>query len=110
MSGIYYRSPDQGGPVDKPFLLHLQEASHSQALILMGDFNDLDICWESNKVNWEESRRLLEFSEKTFLVQVLDKLIRGETSVHLVLTNADQVIKEFKIESVWDVMIMPWLS
>lgn len=45
MSGIYYRSPDQGGPVDKPFLLHLQEASHSQALILMGDFNDLDILF-----------------------------------------------------------------
>ena len=52
----------------------------------------------------------MEFTEKTFLVQVLDKLIRGETSVHLVLTNVNQVIKEFKIESVWDVMIMPWLS
>ena len=36
--GVYYRPPDQWEPVDK-VLLQLQEVSHSQALILIGDFN-----------------------------------------------------------------------
>lgn len=40
--GIYYRSPDQGEPVDKELLL--QEASCSQALIKLRDFNHPDIC------------------------------------------------------------------
>lgn len=36
--GVYYRLPDQREPVNEAFLLLLQEASHSQALILMGEF------------------------------------------------------------------------
>ncbi|GAB0206445.1 hypothetical protein GRJ2_003110100 [Grus japonensis] len=39
--GVYYRPPDQGEPIDKAFLLQLQEASCSQALILLGDFDHL---------------------------------------------------------------------
>ena len=42
--GVYYRPPGQGEPVDEAFLLQLQEVSCSQALVLMGDFNHLDIC------------------------------------------------------------------
>ena len=37
--GVYYRPPNQGEPTDEAFLLQLQEASHSQALILLRDFN-----------------------------------------------------------------------
>ena len=42
--GVHYRLPDRGGPTDKAFLLQLREASCSQALILLGDFNHADIC------------------------------------------------------------------
>ncbi|PKU31387.1 mitochondrial fission process protein 1 [Limosa lapponica baueri] len=42
--GVYYRLPDQGEPIDETFLLQLQEASFSQALVLLGDFNPPDIC------------------------------------------------------------------
>jgi len=45
---VYYNLSDQGEPVDKAFLLQLQEALHSQALILMGDFSNSDICWENS--------------------------------------------------------------
>jgi len=38
----YYRLPGQREPVDE-ILLQLQDVSHSQALILMGDFNHPDI-------------------------------------------------------------------
>ncbi|PKU32280.1 rna-directed dna polymerase from mobile element jockey- hypothetical protein [Limosa lapponica baueri] len=41
-----YRPPDQDGEVDEAFYSQIKEASESQALVLMGDFNDPDICWE----------------------------------------------------------------
>ena len=42
--------PDQEEAVDEAFLLQLQEVSHSQALVLMGDFKHPDICWDSGMV------------------------------------------------------------
>ena len=56
--GVHYRPLDQGKPADEA-LLQLQEASQSQALILMGDFNYLCICWK-NRASCKQSRRLLE--------------------------------------------------
>jgi len=36
--GFYYRPPDQKELTDEGFFLQLQEALHSQALVLLGDF------------------------------------------------------------------------
>jgi len=42
---VYYRPPDQEEEVDEAFYKQLKVASQSQALVLMGDFNRLDISW-----------------------------------------------------------------
>jgi len=49
--GVYYRPSDQAEPADETFFLHLQEALHSQTLILLGDFNHPNICWKSCMAN-----------------------------------------------------------
>ena len=72
VTGVCYRPPDQEEPVDEAFLLQLQEVSHSQALVLMGDFNHPDICWNSGMVSGRQSKRFLESVEDNFLVQVID--------------------------------------
>ncbi|KAK4819106.1 hypothetical protein QYF61_025365 [Mycteria americana] len=41
---ISYRPPDQEGDVDDAFFQQLEEASCSQVLVLMGEFNHPDIC------------------------------------------------------------------
>jgi len=41
--GVYYRPPDQEEPADEAFFLQLQEALHSQPLILLGDFSHPNI-------------------------------------------------------------------
>lgn len=41
MAGLSYSLPDQGKPIGEAFLLQLQEASLSQALVLLGD-SDID--------------------------------------------------------------------
>ena len=74
MVGVCYRPPDQEEAADKAFLLQLQEVLRSQALVLMGDFNHPDICWDSGMAGGRQSRRFLESAEDNFLVQVLDGL------------------------------------
>ena len=67
-----YRPSDQGKPVHQAFLLWLQEVLCSRALVLMGDFNHLDICWDSSKARSRQPRRFLESVEDKFLIQVID--------------------------------------
>jgi len=50
-----YRPPDQWEPVDEAFFLQLQQASHSQALILAGYFEHPHICWENNMGGFKQS-------------------------------------------------------
>ena len=93
MIGVYYRPPDQGETVDKAFLLQLWEVSCSQALVLVGDFNHLNICWKDHKASCKRSKRLLESIDDNFLVQVLDRLTRGEVLLDTLFTNAEEIIK-----------------
>ncbi|PKU34424.1 nedd4-binding protein 2-like 2 [Limosa lapponica baueri] len=77
--------------------LWLQEASHSQALFLLGDFNHPDICWKSSMVNCRQSRRLLECMEDNFLSQVIDSLTRGNVILDLMVTKASKLISDITI-------------
>ncbi|PKU43387.1 rna-directed dna polymerase from mobile element jockey-like [Limosa lapponica baueri] len=63
------RMPDPGRPIDEDFLFQLQEASHSQAIFLLGDFSHPNICWKSSMASCRKSRRLLECIENNFLSQ-----------------------------------------
>ena len=72
VAGVCYRPNDQEEAVDAAFLLQLQEVSCLRALVLMGDFNHLDICCNSDTVGGRQSRRFLESVQDNFLVQVID--------------------------------------
>ena len=78
-------------------LLQMQETLCSQALILVGDFNHMDICWKDHTVSCKRSRRLLESIDDIFLYQVLDRLTRGEALLDILLTNAEEIIKGIKV-------------
>ena len=97
MIGVYYRPPDQGEAVDEAFLLQMQKASCSRALVLVGDFNHPDICWKDHTASCKRSRKLLESTDDNFLVQVLDRLTGGEVLLDLLLTNAEEIIKDVNI-------------
>ncbi|PKU34849.1 mitochondrial fission process protein 1 [Limosa lapponica baueri] len=95
--GVYYRPPDHGEPIDEVFLLQLQEALHSQALVLLGHFNHPDICWKSSTVSCRQSRRFLECIGDNFLSQVIDSLTRGDAILDLMITKASELIGDVKI-------------
>lgn len=77
--------------------------------ILMRDLNHLDVYWESNTASCKQTRSLLECSENNFLVQILDKLARERALLDLVLISAEE-LKKLRLEVVWAVVTMPWLS
>ncbi|KAG6931740.1 hypothetical protein G0U57_001044 [Chelydra serpentina] len=92
--GVCYRPPDQGDEVDEAFFQQLTEVTRSQALVLMGDFNHPDICWESNTAVHRQSRKFLESVGDNFLVQVLEEPTRGKALLDLLLTNREEIVEE----------------
>ena len=53
---IYYRPSNQDEDVDEVFYRRLAEISQSLALVLVEDFNLLDICWKYNTADRKPSR------------------------------------------------------
>ena len=94
---FYYRPPDQEELIDEAFFLQLQDASRSQALILLGDFNQPDICWKSNTASCRQSSRFLKRIEDDFLSQVISTPTRGEAILDLVVTNESELVGDVKI-------------
>jgi len=97
VAGVYYRPPDQEELTDEAFFLQLQEASRSQALILLGDFSYPDICWKSNTASCRQSSRFLECIEDNFLSQVISTPTQGDAILDLVVTNASELVGDVKI-------------
>jgi len=79
------------------FFLQLQEASRSQALVLLGDFNYPDICWKSNMASCRQSSRFLQCIEDNFLSQVISTPTLGDAILDLVVSNASELVGDVKI-------------
>jgi len=107
---VYYRLPEQGEPTDKAFFLQLQEASDSQALITLGDFNHPDICWKSSMVRCRQPRRLLECMDDNFISRVINSPTRQDAVRDLLFTSASELIGDVKIGAAWAAAIMHWCS
>ncbi|CAM5177685.1 unnamed protein product [Eretmochelys imbricata] len=96
--GVCYRPPDQGDEVDEALFWQLAEVTRSHVLVLMGDFNHPDICWESNTAVHRQSRKFLESVGDNFLVQVLEEPTRGRALLDLLLTNREELVGETKVD------------
>ena len=71
--GVCYRPPNQDEEVDEVFYKQLAEISKLVALVLVGDFNLLDVCWKYNTAEKKQSRRFLECVEDNFLTQLVSE-------------------------------------
>ena len=91
MVGVCYRLPNQGEAIDEVLLLQLQEASCSQTLVLLENFNHPKICWKSSTESCRQSRKLLECTEDNFLSQEI-----GDVILDLFVTNTTELICDVK--------------
>ncbi|GAB0208028.1 hypothetical protein GRJ2_003268500 [Grus japonensis] len=96
--GVCYRPPDQEDRVDEALYRQIGAASHSQALVLMGDFNHPDICWRGNTAEHKQSRKFLECVDDNFLLQVTEEPTRRGAMLDLVLTNKEGLVGDMKLK------------
>ncbi|TRZ26643.1 hypothetical protein HGM15179_000414 [Zosterops borbonicus] len=90
--GVCYCPLSQEEEVDNLFYKQLKNVSGSSALVLVGDFNLPDICWELNTAEKRQSRKFLEHMEDNFLLQLVGEPTRGGTMLDLLFTNRDGLV------------------
>ncbi|TRZ14933.1 hypothetical protein HGM15179_012174 [Zosterops borbonicus] len=69
--------PSQEEEMDNLFYKQRENVSGSPALVLVGDFNLPDICWELNTAEKRQSRKLLKRMDDNFLLQLVSETTRG---------------------------------
>ncbi|RMC06974.1 hypothetical protein DUI87_16426 [Hirundo rustica rustica] len=92
--GVCYRPPNKEEEVDNLFYKQLGNVSRSSALVLVGDFNLPDICWELNTAEKRQSRKSLECMEDNFLSQLVGEPTRGGTMLDLLFVNRDGLVED----------------
>ncbi|RMC11217.1 hypothetical protein DUI87_12132 [Hirundo rustica rustica] len=90
--GVCYGSPNKEEEVDKLFYKQLENVSGSSALVLVGDFDLPDICWELSTAEKRQSRTFLECMEDNFLSQLVGEPARGRTMLDLLFANRDGLV------------------
>ena len=96
VAGVCYRPPDQEEEVDEAFYKQLEVALPPPALVLMGDFNHPDICWQSNKARHTRSRQFLQCIGDYFLTQVVGDLMWRGVLLDLVFTSEEGLVRDEK--------------
>ena len=102
MVGVCYRLPNQEDQVDEALYKQIGAASHSQNMVLMGDFNHPEICWRDNTAGHQKSKRFLEYVDDNFLFQMAREPLRKGTMLDLVLTNEEGMVSNVKLKGSLD--------
>ena len=84
--------------MDEALYKHIGAASHSQNMVLMGDFNHPEICWRDNTAGHQKSKRFLECVDDNFLFQMAREPLRKGTMLDLVLTNEEGMVSNVKLK------------
>lgn len=71
MVGAFYRPINYDEEADNIICKQLREVSKLLALLLMGNFNLPDICWEYSTPERKTSRRILDCVQDKFLTQLV---------------------------------------
>ncbi|GAB0177908.1 hypothetical protein GRJ2_000256100 [Grus japonensis] len=98
IAGVCYRLPDQGDRADEALYRQVGAASHSQALVLMGDFSHPDSCWRDNAAEHKQSRKFPECVDDNFLLQVTEEPTRRGALLDLVLTNKEALVGDVRLK------------
>lgn len=81
--GDCYRLPEVEEEADEVLYRQLEVASQSQALVLIEDFNHLDICWKNHTVSHKQPKRFLESTDNNFQALVVKEPTRKGVLLHL---------------------------
>lgn len=87
IAGVCCTPPHQVERADEALYRQTEAALHSQALDLMGDFKHPDICWRDKTPGHKQSRKFLECTDESFLLQVIGEPMSRGGLLDLMLTR-----------------------
>uniref|UniRef100_A0A8C0GBJ0 Phosphoinositide phospholipase C n=1 Tax=Chelonoidis abingdonii TaxID=106734 RepID=A0A8C0GBJ0_CHEAB len=99
MVEVYDRPPNQEEKVDEAFFKQLTKSSRAQDLMVMVDFNYPGMCRENSTTGHRLSIKFLEYIGDNFLLQRVEKVIRGEAVPDLILINREELVEYWKMEA-----------
>ena len=88
VAGVYYQPPNQEEEADETFEKQIARISKRHDVVVMGDFNYLDIFWEANSAKYGPSKKVLVCVADHFLLQKVEKETRELAILDLILTNS----------------------
>lgn len=96
--GVCYRLPDWENRVDETLYKQIGAVSHSQNMVLIGDFNHPDICWMDNTAVHQKSKSFLECVGDNFLLQVVQEPTRKGGMLDHVPTKEEGLVSIVKLK------------
>lgn len=90
--GVFYRSSRQDDDTDIVLYMELREISRSVVLVLIGDFNFLDVSQDCHTADTNRSSKFMKHIEDNFLMQVLREPTRKNAFQDLFFENKDGLV------------------
>ena len=91
--GVMYRAPNLSREDSIPIWQEKNRACKYKQLCVLGDFNLRNINLELT-VSDNDAEDLLKLVQDNFLNQIIRELTRGDSTLDLILTNRDDLVKE----------------
>ena len=95
MVGVCYRPPNQDEEADEIFSKQLGEVSQALALVLVGEFNLPDVCW--NAAERKQSRRFPQCVEENFLTQLVREPTMEGAPLDLLFVNREGLVGDVMV-------------
>ena len=92
---LVYRPPHQSAESDESLYSNLSTIIRNKFCIVVGDFN-CSVNWKTQTAD-AESMRLLDFANKEYLTQWVDKPTRGNNTLDLVISSEDNMISKLSV-------------
>lgn len=89
--------------------IQLEEASHLQALVVVGDFNHPHI-WTLGTTGFKQSWRIQECTSDSFVAQVKELMAKGAVLDMILKNKEEELIGNAKVGSALVAVTMRWLS
>ncbi|XP_059585091.1 uncharacterized protein LOC109285840 [Alligator mississippiensis] len=97
MVGVYYQLPNQGEELDWEFSGQLVETVKSRDVVIMGDLNYPDNCWEEQSARSDRSHRFLAEIQDLYLTQEVHSPTRANALLDLVLATGNDLVRGLQV-------------
>jgi len=95
--GVCSRPPGQAEEEEEALMKQIINLTSKKDSIVMGDFNYLDINWETHSAGSTKSRKFIDRLEEGYLSQAIREGTRGNNTLDLILTNRDEMLDEIQV-------------